>query len=85
MSLHRLLLIGLAIFLAGCSKITQENYDKLKVGETTYAETLSILGDPDNCDSVLNAKSCTWGKEPSVINVKFVADKIVLRSGKGLD
>jgi hypothetical protein len=76
--------VGLAaLALAGCSKVTQENYDKLKMG-MDYAEVVQLLGEPDQCEAMIAAKSCVWGKAPRTITIQLVADKVVLFQGQGL-
>ena len=71
------------LLLSGCTKITKENYGKLKAG-MHYDEVVAILGDGTTCDGALGAKSCTWGDDQKNIKVKFVADKAVFMSHKGL-
>ena len=75
-----------AVMLAafGCSKVTKENYDKLKTG-MAYDDVLTMLGKPDNCESSLGVNSCIWGKPEKSIKVKFVAEKVVWTSSKGLE
>ena len=73
----------LGFLLGGCSKITQANYDKIETG-MTYQEVVDILGAPDEMQDVMGAKNCVWGKEPNVINIKFIGDKVVFHSAKGL-
>ncbi len=75
-------LITTIIFL-GCSKINQENYDKLKVG-MDYDEVLKIIGKPDNCKSVLNMKNCIWEESSKSITIKVFANKVVFLSGHGI-
>ena len=75
----------LAILAAfGCSKLSQENYDKLSVG-MDYQEVIELLGNPDECKSVLNAKNCIWGDSSKNITIKIVADKVVFLSSTGLN
>ena len=69
--------------LLGCSKVNQENYDKLKVG-MGYDEVTAILGEPESCESLISFKSCTWGKDSKTITIRLVADKVILFEGKGL-
>jgi len=69
------------LILLGCSKINQENYDKLKVG-LEYDEVLKILGKPDNCESVLNMKNCIWEESSKIITIIIVADKVVFLSSQ---
>jgi len=80
-----------AVFLAlamlsifGCSKLSQENYDKLSMG-MEYQEVIELLGNPDECKSVLNAKNCIWGDSSKNITIKIVADKVVFLSSTGLN
>ena len=77
-----LFLFPMLIFL-GCSKINQKNFDKLKAG-MEYDEVLKILGKPDNCESVLNMKNCTWEESPKNIKILIFADKVVLLSSQGI-
>ncbi len=83
--MKKFLFLGVFIFIAlfGCSKVNRDNYDKIKVG-MDYQEVVSIIGKPDMCDSALGAKSCIWGSADKNISVKFVGDKVVFPSMKGL-
>lgn len=77
---YGILLVG----LTGCSeKITRENYNKLRVG-MDYKEVTKVLGEPQECRAVLQARSCTWGKEPRVINIQFISEKAGVFSSRGL-
>lgn len=78
------LLIGLGLSLAGCeNKVTRENYDKLIMG-MEYSKVVEILGEPENCQAVVAVKSCVWGKEPKIISVQFMGEKILFYSNSGL-
>ena len=78
-----LLFLLLCFLAASCSNLTQENYDKIKVG-MSYQEVEKILGSNPTCDSAVGVKSCTWGTAEKHVNVSFVADKVALHSAKGL-
>lgn len=82
---HLRLIAGLLllVMLLGCSKLTQENYSKIKTG-MEYAEVVRILGKPDTCSDVLFAKNCVWGNEQKNITVNFVADKVILSTSKNI-
>lgn len=69
--------IALAVLIAGCSKLTAANYEKLKVG-MAYQDVKALLGEPTACSDVLAAKHCVWGDDKSNVTVNFVADKVVL-------
>jgi hypothetical protein len=82
------LLLGLALIATGsgltaCSKVNRENYDKLRMG-MDYGEVVQLLGEPEQCESLVSAKSCTWGKPPKTITVQLVGDKVILYQGEGL-
>lgn len=69
--------LSVLLMLLGCSKLTQENYAKLKMG-LGYGEVVTILGKPDSCSEALFAKSCVWGDEQKNITVNFAGDRVVL-------
>lgn len=78
-----LCLAALTIVLGACSKLTVENYDKLKMG-MTYGEVRQLLGAPDKCSDVLTVKSCTWGDDKRFVQVNFVADQVILFNSSNL-
>ena len=85
---RRIAIIVLVVLMAvalvvGCSKINKENYDKIQMG-MTYDEVEALLGTPDEAKDVMGTKSCVWGEGAEVISIKFVADKVVFHSAKGL-
>jgi hypothetical protein len=76
----------LALFIIsalGCSRVSKENYDKLKVG-MAYEEVVNILGSPGSCSETLGTKSCVWGSEKRQIKVSFIASKAITFSSRGL-
>lgn len=85
MTIARFLAVA-AIFvsLAGCSKLTQENYRKLKVGQS-YDEVVAILGKPTSCSDALFVKSCTWGSDAKNISVNFMNDKVLITTSKNIN
>ncbi|MCK0510975.1 outer membrane protein assembly factor BamE domain-containing protein [Aromatoleum buckelii] len=83
-TLARLLcLAALCVAATACSKVTVENYDKIRVG-MTYEEVKQLLGAPNHCSDVMTVKSCTWGDEKRHVQVSFVADQVVLFSSENL-
>lgn len=74
---------ALGLVAAACSKVTVENYDKIKVG-MTYGEVKQLLGAPNQCSDVMTVKSCTWGDEKRHVQVSFVADQVVLFNSENL-
>jgi hypothetical protein len=82
--LRRLILgVALPAMILGCSKLTPENYGKIKPG-LAYAEVVTILGKPDTCSGALFVKNCVWGNEQKNITVNFMGDKVLLYSSKNI-
>ncbi len=84
----KLAVLAVCIFsiltLAGCSKVSKENYDKIKIG-MSYKDVVEVLGKPDTCEEpVLKTKSCMWGSSDKQIKIKFVLDTVAWRSSKGI-
>jgi len=74
----------LMLAIAGCSKINQENFDRIQLG-MSYAEVVGVLGKQQTCEEViLKTKSCVWGSSEKQISIKFVGDTVVWKSAKGL-
>lgn len=69
--------------LVACSRLTQENYDKLKTG-MAYEDVEAVLGRPSQCSEALTVRTCIWGDEASNINANFIAGKAVLFSSKNI-
>lgn len=76
-----ILVAGLSIF--GCSKLTQENYEKITMG-MTLDEVTAIIGEPDSCDGAMGAKKCIWGDAKKNITISFMGDKVVMPAMTGL-
>ena len=72
-----------SLILTGCSKVSRENYDKVKVG-MEYSQVIELIGNPDKCDAALGMKNCIWGNETKNISINFIAEKVALPSMKGL-
>lgn len=71
--------LGLAalVLLVGCSRLTLENYQKIRVG-MDYATVVEILGQPEHCSEALVVRNCLWGNEKKNISVSFLSDKVIL-------
>lgn len=83
MNIRMMLLMVLVVSLVGCSKLTVDNYSKIKTG-MEYNEVVGILGKPDSCSEALFVKSCVWGDEKKNITVNFVSDKAILSGSKNI-
>ena len=78
-----LALLSVALFLTACSKVTVENYDKLKAG-MSYEEVKQILGQPTKCGDVLGVKHCVWGEDKQHVDVSFIGDQAVIFTAENL-
>jgi outer membrane protein assembly factor BamE (lipoprotein component of BamABCDE complex) len=76
-------LLALALLLTACSKVTAENYAKIKAG-MAYPEVTAILGNPASCSDMAGFKACRWGDDKSNVTVRFVGDKVVLHSADNI-
>ena len=76
-----IMFVSLSIF--ACSKVTQENYEKIKLG-MAYEEVVDIIGKAQECDSSFGMTNCRWESNGKYIKIQFIADKVVLFSAKGL-
>jgi hypothetical protein len=73
----------MVLMIAGCGKLTMENYNRLKVG-MSYDEVVRIIGPPDKCSEVMGLRNCRWGDEKKSINVTFAGDKALVFTCDGL-
>jgi len=83
MKMRTIVLLVLVAMLPGCSKLTVDNYAKIKTG-IEYSEVVNLLGKPDSCSEALFVKSCIWGNEQKNITVNFVSDKAILYSSRNI-
>lgn len=72
-----------ALLFSGCNRLTQKNYDKLKIG-MNYQQVTEILGKPATCAETLGTKSCTWGGKNRNIKVVFLGEKATLFSNQNI-
>jgi hypothetical protein len=83
MKIQILFAMVLLLSLLACSKLTQENYNKIQMG-MTYDEVVALLGAPAKCDDVMGVRSCTWGDETRSVNVNFMGGKVLLYASSNL-
>jgi len=78
-----LMVLASLAMLLGCSKLTMENYEKIKMG-SEYSEVVKILGKPDSCSEALFVRTCVWGNEQKNITVNFMGGKVMLTTSKNI-
>ncbi|MFF7707525.1 hypothetical protein [Pseudomonas sp. NPDC007930] len=83
MSSRVLALCTFCLLLAGCNKLTLENYSKIETG-MPRASVEQLLGEPAKCSGALAMTSCTWGDDQRFVSIQFAADKVVLYTAQGL-
>lgn len=81
--IRTIVLLVLVAMLLGCSKLTVDNYAKIKTG-MEYNEVVNILGKPDSSSEALFVKSCVWGDEQKNITVNFVGGNAILSTSKNI-
>lgn len=76
-------LLPLLVILAGCSKLTIENYNQVKTG-MSYQEVTNLIGSATTCDEVLGLRQCVWQDGDKKVDVTFAGDKAMAFGHKGL-
>lgn len=83
--------VVLVCSLGGCAKVSQENYEKVKVG-MTESEVEDILGSGKVQESggasvgvfSLSGKVVRWGDDSKNITVTFANGEVIAKSQEGL-
>ena len=79
----RVLVLATVLLVAGCSKVTQENFAKIQDGMSEQ-EVAAILGSPTESSSGsilgISGTSSKWAGGDATISISFVNGKVALRS-----
>ena len=82
-----LLIFAGTFLLAGCAPqpgtVTLENYEKLTFG-MSFDEVVKILGRPQQIHPFMGIRQCTWASGERHIHAKFMFNRAVYYSSKGL-
>jgi len=78
-----LFLVALFALAACGSKVSMENYNRLKTGQS-YDEIVAVLGEPAACDEVLGVRQCQWGDAQRNIKIGFVGSKALTMAANNL-
>lgn len=74
---------ALALALAACSKITQENFAKIEQGMPEQ-QVIALLGSPTESSSIdvlgVSGTSSRWVGGDGQISIRFVNGKVALKS-----
>lgn len=80
---NALIALAIALLVAACSRVTQENFAKVQDGMSEQ-EVVAILGSPteSSSSSVLGiaGTSSRWAGSDAVITIRFVNGKVALKS-----
>jgi uncharacterized protein YcfL len=81
--MKKLMLICLCLILFACSRITQENYDKIKPN-MTMQEVTAILGKPTSSESLsiagVSGASAVWKDKQNEIDIQFLNDRMTVKT-----
>ena len=79
----RALAFAAVLLLAACSKVTQENFAKIRDGMSEQ-EVTAILGSPTESSSGnvlgISGTSSKWAGGDATITIRFVNGKVALRT-----
>jgi hypothetical protein len=73
----------IVLIVAGCSKLTMKNYNKLKAG-MNYNEVVNTIGSPDKCSDMLGMRNCVWGDEKRSVTITFAGDRVLVFSANNI-
>lgn len=83
MKIRNGLLVSLCLLLMACSKVSIENYQKIKIGMTMHDVT-QILGKPTHADSLdlagISGTTAIWSDDKIEITIQFFSDKVVIKN-----
>ena len=73
----------LSVFILACSKINQNQFDKIQ-NNMTMKEVTGILGEPTSSESIMIAgisgTSAVWKNDEAEIDIQFLNDKVTVKS-----
>ncbi len=69
--------------ITGCSKLTKENYDQIKMG-MEYDEVIALLGKPSTCQESIGIKSCEWKSGDKKVLISFIGDSVTIFSSDNI-
>ncbi|VVC76620.1 hypothetical protein AQUSIP_19430 [Aquicella siphonis] len=82
--IRRLFLAACVCFiLLGCSKLSQENFDKIQTN-MTMKEVIAILGEPTSSESIniagISGTSAVWKDSNAEIDIQFLNDRVTVKA-----
>ena len=81
--MRKLLVIFMMLWLAACSKITEDRYEQVKQG-MNMEQVVSILGEPSAARSIniagISGTSATWKTSEAEITIQFLNDQVTIKT-----
>ena len=75
--------LAMSLLIIACSKLTQENFSKIKLGMTMQQVT-SILGEPTNVEKIniagISGTSATWQNDEAQIDIQFLNEQVTVKA-----
>ncbi|GAB7129660.1 hypothetical protein JCM19000A_41680 [Silvimonas sp. JCM 19000] len=77
-----LVLLAAVAMLSACSKVTQENYEKIDTG-MVRGDVIKLLGEPDQADSGsvlgISGETAIWEHAGTVITLRIVNGMVIAK------
>jgi hypothetical protein len=74
---------SLCVLLIACSKITQENFDKIK-NNMSMKEVTAILGEPTSAESItiagISGTSAVWKDSNAEIDIQLLNNRVTVKA-----
>lgn len=80
---NKLLLFVMFMMLFACSRVTQENFEKVE-NHMSMDEVVAILGKPHHSERMnlggISGISAEWRDDNGEIDIQFLNDKVIVKS-----
>lgn len=77
------LTLCLCLLLVACSKISQENFDRVETN-MSMKQVVAILGEPTSAESIsiagISGTSAVWKDKNSQISIQFLDNKVTVKT-----
>ena len=80
---QKLIAVSLCLLLIACTRVNQENYDKVTSG-MTYDQVINILGEPTKTTQLglgeLSTTTAIWECQNAKVVIQFFNDKVKMKN-----
>lgn len=81
--LQSLALALLCMLVLACSKLSQQNFDKIQTN-MTMKEVIAIIGQPTSSESInvagISGTSAVWKNKDAEIDIQFLNDRVAVKA-----